>query len=342
MFPPAAGTIVSVTRTTRLAPSPTGALHLGNARTFLVNWLLARQSGWKLVLRVEDIDGPRIKRDAAQGLIDDLQWLGIDWDEGPISQSDRRPHYEAALQKLVAGGHAYPCVCSRKEIEAAASAPHAEDGAAVYPGTCRGRFESVEAARQASGRAPAIRFAVPEGRTVRFDDACAGTQSFDVARELGDFVIAKADGTPAYQLAVVVDDAAMGVTDVVRGDDLLDSTPRQILLYEALGHAGQIPAYCHLPLVVGTDGRRLAKRHGDTRLAFYRDLGVSPERFLALLARWSGVADAGDRVTARELIGRFNLDALSKEPTTFTADDDAWLRSGATPPPPHLKPTVTA
>jgi glutamyl-tRNA synthetase len=319
-------------RTTRLAPSPTGALHLGNARTFLINWLLARHNGWKIVLRIEDIDGPRIKRGAAQGLIDDLRWLGIDWDEGPIIQSDRRPVYDAALQKLIAGGHAYACVCSRKEVEAAASAPHAEDGSAVYPGTCRGRYESIDAAREASGRSPAIRCAGPEGQTVGFEDTFAGHQSFDVARQLGDFVIAKADGTPAYQLAVVVDDAEMGITEIVRGGDLLDSTPRQILLYQALGLENRIPTYCHLPLVVGTDGRRLAKRHGDTRLSFYRDLGVSPERVLALLGRWSGVNDLGDAVTARELVGRFKLPSMSKDPITFTAADDAWLRSGATAP----------
>jgi glutamyl-tRNA synthetase len=315
-------------RKTRLAPSPTGALHLGNARTFLVNWLIARQNAWKVVLRIEDIDGPRIKQGAAQGLIEDLRWLEIDWDEGPITQSDRRPLYTAALEELVAGGYAYPCVCSRREVEAAASAPHAEDGAAVYPGTCRGRFQTIEAAKESSGRAPAIRFAVPQGRTVAFDDGFAGPQSFEVARQLGDFVIAKADGTPAYQLAVVVDDAAMGVTDIVRGDDLIDSTPRQILLYEALGWADRIPTYCHLPLVVGTDGRRLAKRHGDTRLRYYRDLGVSAERVLALLARWCGVEDVGDRVTSKELLGRFNLQNLSKSAITFTADDDAWLRLG--------------
>jgi glutamyl-tRNA synthetase len=316
-------------RTTRLAPSPTGALHLGNARTFLVNWLIARQNDWKVVLRIEDIDGPRVKRGAAQGLIEDLRWLGIDWDERPISQSDRRPLYTAALQNLVAAGRAYPCVCSRKEVEAAASAPHAEDGSTVYPGTCRGRFESIEAAKVASGRAPAVRFAVPEGRIVEFDDHFAGRRAFDVARELGDFVIAKADGTPAYQLAVVVDDAAMGVTDIVRGDDLIDSTPRQILLYEALGLADRIPNYCHLPLVVGTDGRRLAKRHGDTRLAYYRDLGVSAGRVLALLARWCGIEGVGDRVTSTELVGRFKLQSLSKSAITFTAADDDWLRSGS-------------
>src|SRR5687767_13393463 len=225
-------------RITRLAPSPTGALHLGNARTFLINWLLARQSGWRIVLRVEDLDGPRVKQAADRQAIEDLRWLGLDWDEGPIYQSPRAPLYREAAERLVGAGAAYPCVCSRKEVQAAASAPHAEDGSAVYPGTCRGKFRSIAEAAAASGRPPALRFRVPDGQTVRFEDAFRGTVEYDVARELGDFVIAKAaagdDFMAAYQLAVVVDDSAMGVTDVVRGDDLVDSTPRQIMLYRAL------------------------------------------------------------------------------------------------------------
>ena len=314
---------------TRLAPSPTGALHLGNARTFLVNWLLARRSGWRVILRIEDIDGPRIKSDATDGIIQDLRWLGLDWDEGPIYQSSRRSFYDNGVNVLNSGGSTYACVCSRKEVEAAASAPHADDGAVVYPGTCRGRYASVEAARHIAGRDPAIRFAVP-AQSVTFTDRFAGRRTFDVARELGDFVVAKADETPAYQLAVVVDDAAMGVTDVVRGDDLLDSTPRQMLLYEALGLTDALPTYYHLPLVVGPDGRRLAKRHGDTRLATYRALGVEPGRVVALLARWSGMVDVKDDVRAADLVERFSLDTLPKSPVTLTPDDDAWLKA-ATP-----------
>lgn len=315
-------------RTTRLAPSPTGALHLGNARTFLVNWLLARQNGWRVVLRIEDIDGPRIKAGAGRQLLDDLQWLGLDWDDEPVYQSRRRRLYEEALGNLLKSGRAYACTCSRKEVEAAASAPHAEDGAAVYPGTCRGRYASIEDARASAGRAPAIRFEAPD-RTVELADVFAGRQSFDIAEALGDFVVAKADGTPAYQLAVVVDDADMNVTDIVRGDDLLDSTPRQMLLYEALGLAERVPAYYHLPLVVGADGRRLAKRHGDTRLSSYRDLGVPPGRVVALLARWSGMADAGNEVAPRALLDGFNLDVLPRNPIVFSAADDAWLKAGA-------------
>ena len=327
-------------RVTRLAPSPTGALHLGNARTFLVNWLLARQQGWRVTLRVEDLDGPRIKAGSDRQAIQDLRWLGLDWDDGPVYQSSRMRSYERAVQTLVAGGTAYPCVCSRKEVEAAASAPHAEDGATIYPGTCRGRFRSIEDARQQSGREPALRFAVPQGdeSVITFEDQFSGPRRFDVARELGDFVVAKAlepggrgsadsDRTPAYQLAVVVDDAQMGVTDVVRGDDLADSTPRQMLLYRALGIADRLPQYCHLPLVIGADGRRLAKRHGDTRLSFYREQGVLPGRVLSLLARWCGFGQDVQPRTAADLLAPFRLQDLPRGPITFTPEDDAWLRA---------------
>jgi glutamyl-tRNA synthetase len=308
---------------TRLAPSPTGALHLGNARTFLVNWLLARQQGWRVLLRVEDLDGPRVKAGADQQAIDDLTWLGIDWDQGPVYQSTRADIYRAAVDRLLASGAAYPCVCTRREVELAASAPHAEDGAAVYPGTCRGRFRSVQEARAAAGREPAIRFAVSQGE-VEFIDRVRGHVRTDPAKDLGDFVIMKADGTAAYQLAVVVDDAQAGVTDIVRGDDLIDSTPRQILLYRALGLSQRVPAYCHLPLVVGNDGRRLAKRHGDTRLSHYRQRGVTPGRLLALLARWCGM-DVCEDTSAAKLVDRFDLARLPRQPIVFGAADDRCL-----------------
>ena len=313
-------------RVTRLAPSPTGALHLGNARTFLVNWLLARQRGWKVLLRIEDLDGPRIKVGADRQLIEDLTWLGLDWDEGPIYQSDRSQIYQNAIDRLIHQGSAYPCVCSRKEVETAASAPHAENEPAVYPGTCRGQYESLDAAREATGRPAALRFAVPQG-AVAFEDGFSGPQRFEVARALGDYVIAKTDGTPAYQLAVIIDDAAMGVTDVVRGDDLLDSTPRQILLYQALGLMDRIPDYYHLPLVVGPDGLRLAKRHGDTRLSYYRQRGVPRRRVLALLARWCGIEHDVAGGAPRDLIQSLDLHALPRRPIVCGPEDDAWLLS---------------
>jgi glutamyl-tRNA synthetase len=302
---------------TRLAPSPTGALHLGNARTFLVNWLLARKLGWKVLLRIEDIDGPRVKRDADRELIDDLQWLGLDWDQGPIYQSSRLPEYRKALETLLAAGMAYACVCTRREVEQAASAPHSEDGAAVYPGTCRGKYATIAQATAESGRPPAIRLGVPDA-TMPVTDDFAGKREYLLAKDLGDFVIAKSDGTPAYQLAVVVDDAGMGITHVVRGDDLLDSTPRQMLIYQALGWANRIPRYIHLPLVVGTDGRRLAKRHGDTRLCHYRIRGVSAGRLVSLLAGWCGMEGCADTVRPADLVDGFELSRMPRQPIVFT------------------------
>jgi glutamyl-tRNA synthetase len=336
---------------TRLAPSPTGALHLGNARTFLVNWLLARRNDWKILLRIEDLDGPRVKSGADRQLIDDLQFLGLDWDQGPIYQSARAEAYSAAIDSLIRRGLAYPCICTRREVDLAQSAPHADDGSTVYPGTCRGKFATVEDAVKATGKNPAIRFAVPD-RDVEFNDTLAGKQKINVARKLGDFVIAKADGLVAYQLAVVVDDLEAGITDVVRGDDLLESTFRQILIHEALGAATHIPQYTHLPLVIGEDGRRLAKRHGDTRIATYRKLGVESPRLLSLLARWCGIfslspaagisgegTGGGDAPAAenqaqtvvefqhpKDLLPLFNLQKIPKSPIVFTPQDDAWLR----------------
>jgi len=297
---------------------------LGNARSFLVNWLFARQNGWEIPLRIDDLDGPRVKRGADLQAMEDLTWLGLDWDGEAIFQSRRRSLYTEAINRLLADGVAYPCVCSRSEVQLSASAPHAEDGSQRYPGTCRGKFESVEAARAASGREPAIRFRVPEG-IVEFTDGLAGAKRFDVGADLGDFVIAKGDGTPAYQLAVVVDDAEMGVTDIVRGDDLIESTARQILVYRALGLESKLPNWIHLPLVLGPDGLRLAKRHGDSRLAYYRARGVKVGRVLGLLARWCGIGEVNENVNAKDLIGRFDLSQLPREPITFTKEDEALL-----------------
>jgi glutamyl-tRNA synthetase len=307
-------------RISRLAPSPTGALHLGNARTFLINWLMARQSRWKIILRIEDIDGPRVKAGADELAIQDLQWLGIDWDEGPVYQSGRVDRYGEAIEQLIDAGYTFFCTCSRKDIEQAASAPHAADGAAVYPGTCRNVVYDLM-----PGTPVAVRFRVPH-EVVEFEDAFAGKKRFDMARELGDFVIQKNDGTAAYQLAVVVDDAEMGVTDVVRGDDLLDSTPRQMLIYRALELEGKLPRYYHLPLIVGTDARRLAKRHGDTRLATYREAGVSAEKVLELLARWSGITVNGKVQRAGDLLTGFDLARVPRGQIVFRDADDRWLR----------------
>ncbi len=312
-------------RITRLAPSPTGALHLGNARTFLATWATARRNNWQIILRIEDLDGPRIKPESTQQAIDDLKWLGMDWDEGPTVQSHSLEPYQRAIRLLVDRGLAYPCVCTRKEVDLAASAPHAEDGSTIYPGTCHGRFTSVDDAFRQTGKAPAIRFRVPD-ETFRFVDDFAGERSFDLSQQIGDFVIAKPDGSPGYQLSVVVDDAQACVTDVIRADDLIDSVPRQVLIYRALGLEARIPRYFHLPLVIGQDGRRLAKRHGDTRISAYREAGVSPDRLRALLARWLGV-EAGNSITADAFVEQFDLSKICHEPTIFTSADDDWLRS---------------
>lgn len=308
---------------TRLAPSPTGALHLGNARTFLVNWALARQRGWDIVLRIEDLDGPRIKAGATEQAIELLEWLGLDWDEGPYFQLHDLTAYEAALKQLAEQREIYPCRCTRKELEAASlSAPHGHEHDLRYPGNCRpAEGEQVDVGLLGESGV-AWRISVPD-EAIFFDDAFAGRQEFNVQQTVGDFLVATKAGLTSYQLAVVIDDARQGVDQVVRGDDLLASTPRQMLLYERLG-LGEPPTYTHVPLVIGEDGRRLAKRHGDSRLVHYREQGVAAERVLGLLAEWCGLGPRAE-ISADEFSDRFQLAKLTSEPIVFTAADDAWL-----------------
>jgi glutamyl-tRNA synthetase len=298
----------------RLAPSPTGQLHLGHARTFLLAWWSARSAGGKVRLRIEDLDGERSKPEFIALAERDLEWLGLDWDGPRIVQSEGLARLQAAVQQLLEAGLAYACTCTRADLQSAASAPH---GAALeprYPGTCRGRYASVEAARAASGRAPGIRFLVPPG-VVNFHDRLHGPQSVDVGAQIGDFLIARRDGTPAYQLAVVVDDADASVTEVVRGDDLLASTARQWLLQRALGLPH--PSWAHVPLVLDEGGRRLAKRERDLGLAELRERGVDPRRIVAWAAESAGVA-VGERVNARELVAGFDLRAIRREPVVLS------------------------
>jgi glutamyl-tRNA synthetase len=293
----------------RLAPSPTGAQHVGNARTYLIAWLSARSRGGRVVLRLEDIDSPRVKPGAAQEAIDDLHWLGLDWDDGPYVQTQRLALYQDAVDRLKQLELVYPCSCSRTDIESAASAPHAEHEGPVYPGTCAGR--RVRDAAELAGQPFAWRFRA-DAKSCVFDDLVRGPTAVDMEVLGGDFVVWKSAGTPAYQLAVVVDDAANGVTEVVRGDDLVPSTPRQFQLYRALGLTP--PAFAHVPLVVGPDGRRLAKRHGDTRLNSLRVAGVKAEALLGLLAWSCGWLNEVAPVRLHELVSLFDLRSIPRQP----------------------------
>lgn len=314
---------------TRLAPSPTGALHLGNARTFLITWLRCREQNGHLIMRMDDLDHPKVKPDKIQQAYDDLHWLGIDWDEGeespganaPYVQSSRMVLYREAFETLRHQGLIYPCTCSRADIEAAQSAPHAEDEL-LYPNTCRGKYDNYTHAESESGKIPAWRFHAPNGES-HFTDNFCGTQVEDLQVISGDFVIARGADKPAYQLACVVDDIKMGVSEVIRADDLLASTHRQIALYEALG--AHEPEFLHLPLIIGKDGRRLAKRHGDTRISHIRENGVNAEKVLGWLAYTCGWGKMGEELTLEEIQTRYDLKTIPKKPYVLSEQDKDYL-----------------
>ncbi len=317
---------------TRLAPSPTGALHLGNARTFLVNWALARRHGWAVTLRIEDLDTPRVKPGVIPQTIDTLAWLGLTWDEGPTIQSADLAPFVDAMRTLAHAGLVYPSDLTRGDIEHAASAPQEGVHEHRFPPELRpagfsagstGAFAGDTADRNTNWR-----FATPAG-AVAFVDALRGSVRVDPGSTVGDFLVWTKRGCPSYQLAVVVDDARQGVTHIVRGDDLLDSAARQLLLYRALGLTPE-PWYAHLPLVRGADGRRLAKRHGDTRLTAYRERGVGPERIVGLCAHWCGLCPRGpEPMTAAEFAARFDLSTMPREDVVFTPEAEQWLVNGA-------------
>jgi len=288
-------------------------MHLGNARTALLAWLDARHAGGAFVLRIEDLDRARIAAGAEARLLEDLAYLGIDWDEGPdvggahapYRQSERTRLYDDAVDRLLAAGAAFPCACSRADVARAATAPHADDDDEPrYPGTCRGLDPGTVTSRaRALGRAPSVRF------------AGAGQADPDV----DDFVLRRSDGVAAYQLAVVVDDIAMAITRVVRGDDLLRSTPRQRALYRALGAAP--PVFVHVPLVLAPGGERLAKRTRPPSLAALRARGVSADAIVGALAASAGLGAAGGRVTARDLVAKFDWSRVPTDAVTIDAEE---------------------
>ena len=306
MTPPAAG---------RFAPSPSGRIHLGNILCCLLAWLSARQKGGKVILRIEDLDAARCPRKYAVQMLEDLRWLGLNWDEGPeiggpdgpYFQSERTALYQAALEKLAAQGLVYPCFCTRAELHAA-SAPHREDGQTIYPGTCR-HLTAEAATERARTRRPALRLRVPE-ETWGFTDGHMGSYHEDLTRDCGDFLLRRSDGLFAYQLAVVVDDAAMGVTEVVRGGDLLDSTPRQLYLYHLLGLTP--PAFYHFPLLLAPNGRRLSKRDADAGLEELRPQ-MTAETLLGKLAFLGGFHPSAAPCRAEELLDEFDWDRVPRQ-----------------------------
>ncbi len=308
----------------RFAPSPSGQMHLGNIWTALLAWLQVRSLGGAVVLRVEDLDPDRCRPEYTAQIIGDLAWLGLDWDEGPDSggpygpyrQDERRRLYAAALESLAARGLVYPCYCTRAEIRAAASAPHAGDADAesAYPGTCRNRGGE----RAPSGcRLPALRLVVPD-ETIAFTDGLHGHVAQNLAAACGDFIVRRADGVHAYQLAVVVDDAAMKITHVLRGDDLLSSTPRQLYLYRLLGHTP--PAFAHVPLLLSPDGHRLSKRQQSLALGYLRERGVTAPEIIGLLAHRAGLIPEYRPTAPRDLVAAFSLAKLPRGPVIIEND----------------------
>ena len=297
----------------RFAPSPTGVLHVGNLRTALLAWLFARSAGSRFLMRVEDLDRQRVKPGYEDQQLDDLRAIGIDWDGPVVRQTERLGLYAQAIDRLDRDGRVYPCFCTRAEIRDAASAAHGPLPEGAYPGTCRDLTRAERAERAAAGRPPALRLRAG-GERVTFTDRLLGESSGVV----DDFVIRRGDGTPAYNLAVVVDDADQGVGEVVRGADLAESTPRQLLLARLLGLPE--PAHAHVPLVLGPDGARLAKRHGAVTLADRAALGESPDDVVAWMAAGAGLTEPGERLAPRELVERFDPDRLQREPTVQRPD----------------------
>ena len=315
----------------RFAPSPTGLLHVGNARTALFNWMFARATGGMFIVRIEDTDVERSTRQSELGILDDLRWMGLDWtegvdaggDHGPYRQSERLHFYRAHAVELMARGHAYRCFCSPEQLEADRQAALADGRPPMYVGRCRDLPADVARKRIESGEAAVIRMRVPMGRAVVFNDIVRGEVQFDTA-VIGDPVLVRSDGGPAYNFAVVIDDALMGITHVIRGEDHISNTPRQLLLYEAFGWTP--PQFAHVSLVLGPDHAPLSKRHGATSVKEFRDRGYLPEalaNYLALIG-WSP-GEGQELLPLEALAARFRLDAVGHSAGVFDPEKLAWV-----------------
>ena len=312
----------------RFAPSPTGYLHVGGARTALFNWLFARHFGGTMILRIEDTDFERSSEAMVEGIVEGMRWLGLNWDEGPFFQSQRLDLYRATAEKLLASGHAYYCFCTKEELEQRRSEATAAGRPPMYDRRCR-QIPAAEAqARKAAGDPAALRFAVPEGGSTSFDDAVFGKVEF-ANSEIEDFVLLRSDGIPTYHLSVVADDVDMRLTHIIRGADHLSNTPKQVLQYRALG--APLPVFAHVPLILGPDKTRLSKRHGATSVIAYKDMGIVPEafrNFLALLGWTPGSAHKDREIFgSEELIELFGLAGISKSNAVFDNDKLAWFNT---------------
>ena len=306
----------------RFAPSPTGYLHVGGARTALFNWLYARRTGGTMILRIEDTDRERSTEAHTRVILEGLAWLGIPIDEGPFFQGEYTDRHRADAERLLATGHAYRCFCTREELDAQRAAAGAAHTAFRYDRRCHGLPPEEVQRRLVAGAPSVVRFLMPDGE-IAWDDAVHGRISFQ-GTDLDDLVILRSDGTPIYNLAVVSDDIAMDITHVIRGDDHISNTPKQIALYRALGHTP--PVFAHVPMILGPDGKKLSKRHGATAVGDYRQLGILPlamRNFLALLG-WSPGDDL-EILPEEEMIARFSLDGIQKKPAVFDVAKLEWM-----------------
>jgi len=323
---------VPTTVRVRFAPSPTGALHIGGARTAIYNWAFARAVGGTFILRIDDTDADRSTAENTAQILRSLSWLGIDWDEGPevggpyapYFQTGRSESYRRALETMKANGTAYPCFCSSEELVAKREAARSGDGPTGYDRTCRGIHSATAAARIEAGEPHVWRLAVPDDRGDIFVDDIVRDETVFPASAMDDFVLVRTDGTPTYNFATVVDDADMGITHVIRGDDHLSNTPRQILVFEALGHA--TPRFAHLSMIWGADGKKLSKRHGATSVEAFRDEGYLPEAIFNYVALLGWSLDGETTIVSRETLAReFSLDRISKNPAIFDFEKLDWM-----------------